>query len=102
VGAANQGTADNVSRWPWTAIDIAHIPISSTTFLPTTIPGYATVRMATHWGWPVVPDLIKDLTCKYAARLWRMRQVGEIDTHLHFDPSDEALLLSSGYKRVYI
>jgi hypothetical protein len=67
--------------------------------------------MATHWGWPVVPDLIKDLTCKYAARLWRMRQVGEIDgtgqggmptTHLHFDPSDEALLLSSGYKRVYI
>jgi hypothetical protein len=113
VGAANQSTADNTSRWPWKGIDISHIPISNTTFLPSSIPGYQTVRMAAHWGWPVVPDLIKDLTCKYAARLWRMRQAGEADvggtgiigtpsTHLHFDPSDEALLLSSDLKVVYI
>lgn len=114
VGAANQSVADNTNRRPWSAIDIASIPISNTTYLPTTIPGYATVRISAHWGWPVVPDLIKDFTCKYAVRLWQMRQQGERDaggmnatggasgTHMHFDPSDEALLLSSELKWVYI
>ena len=113
IGAANQSTADNTSRWPWYGVDISHIPISNTTFLPSSIPGYQTVRIGAHWGWPVVPDLVKDLTCKYAARLWRMRQAGESDqggtgeigtasTHLHFDPSDEATLLSSRLKRMYV
>ena len=74
------------------------------------------MRVGAHWGWPVVPDLIKDLTCKYAARLWRRRQTGEnsegrggatdatgIGTASElFDAQDEALLLSSGYKRQYI
>ena len=114
VGANNQSTPDNVSRWPYKGIDIAHIPISSTTFLPSSIPGYKTVYITANWGWPVVPDLVKDLTCKLAVRLWRKRQAGEGDIgggndaggmgNLRelFDAQDEALILSSGLKVPYI
>lgn len=114
IGAQNQSTPDTTSRWPFYGIDISHIPISNTTFLPSSIPGYLTVRVAAHWGWPVVPDLVKDLTCKLAVRLWRKRQAGEGDIggaadvagmgNLRelFDASDELVLLASGLKRTYI
>lgn len=113
IGAANQSSADTTSRWPWRGIDISHIPISGTTYLPSSIPGYLTVRVAAHWGWPVVPDLIKDLTCKLAVRLWRRRQAGEgleggeaslgtMNFSNLFDSADLVLLRESGLKVVYI
>lgn len=113
IGALNQTIPDSTSRWPYYGIDISHIPISSTTFLPSSIPGYMTVRVAAHWGWPVVPDAIKDLTCKLVARLWRRRQSGEgANTGNEvtgigaigelFDASDELNLLGAAYKRTYL
>lgn len=114
VGAANQGTADNVSVKPWYGIDLPMIPITNTLWLPTTMIGKATIGITAHWGWPVVPDLIKDLTCKLAVRLWRKRQAGEGDIggsvdaggmgdlRELFDASDEAILLASGLKFTYI
>lgn len=114
VGAANQGTADNTSVKPWYGIDLPMIPITNTLWLPTTMIGKATIGITAHWGWPVVPDLIKDLTCKLAVRLWRKRQAGEGDIggaadlggmgNLRelFDASDEAVLLASGLKLTYI
>lgn len=79
VGAANQTVADTTSTRPWTAIDLPMIPISNTTWLPTTISGKATIGITAHWGWPVVPDQIKDLTCRAVAVGWRRRQAAEGD-----------------------
>jgi hypothetical protein len=105
---------DNTATRPWYAIDLPMIPISNTTWLPTTMVGKATIGITAHWGWPVVPDLIKDLTCKIAARLWRKRQMGEGDNAIApgllspssmnglLDGSDIALLNSSGLKIVYL
>jgi hypothetical protein len=80
IGAANQSTPDTTSRFPYKGIDIAHIPISSTTFLPSSIPGYKTVSITANWGWPAVPDFIKDLTCRAASLMWRKRMAGQGDT----------------------
>ena len=77
VRASNQSTADTTSRWPWYGIDISHIPISNTTFLPSSIPGYMTVGVTAHWGWPVVPVLIKDLTIRAVSLAWRARGAGQ-------------------------
>lgn len=105
--------ADNAALKPWTGMDISHIPISNTNYLPSSIPGYMTIAVTAHWGWPVVPDLIKDLTCKIAARLWRKRQMGESDgvgAPGIFSPSsmmglldgaDQAILNKSGLKLIF-
>lgn len=77
IGAANQSTPDTTSTRPWMDIELPTIPISNTTWLPTVMPGKATVLITAHWGWPVVPDFIKDLTCRAAAVGWRMRQSGQ-------------------------
>jgi hypothetical protein len=80
VGAANQGTPDNLSTRPWMAFDLPMIPISATTWLPTTMIGKATVGVTAHWGWPVVPDFIRDLTCRAVSLMWRKRQAGQGDS----------------------
>jgi hypothetical protein len=91
---------------PFYGIDIAHIPPSGTTFLPSSIPGYLTISLTANWGWPGVPDLIKDLTCKIAARLWRAREsgwsevlgatdIGVVKMFNAFDPIDQLTLFSS-------
>jgi hypothetical protein len=114
VGAVNAqgGTADTTSRWPWYGIDIASIPISNTTYLPASIPGKLTVSLNVHWGWPVVPDAVRDVTCKIAARMWRARQagwseqLGTTDTGLvtmigQLDKVDRYILELSDYNRKY-
>lgn len=105
--------SDNTATKPWMGIDLPMIPISNTTWLPTVMAGKATVGITAHWGWPAVPDLIKDLTCKLASRLWRKRQAGQADAggstdtgmgplRELFDASDEAVLLASSLKLTYI
>lgn len=92
---------------PFYGVDIAHIPPSGTTFLPSSIPGYLTIAFTANWGWPGTPDIIKDLTCKLAAKLWRLREsgwqesLGNSDTgvaHMFnlFDPMDRITLEMSG------
>jgi hypothetical protein len=111
VGASSDQTAVR----PWYGIDLPMIPISNTTWLPTTMIGKATIGVTAHWGWPVVPDLIKDITCKAAARLWRKRQAGESDAGNAMsmvpgapalmgvlDQNDILVLSQSGLKLTYI
>jgi len=106
---------DQSAMQPWYGIDLPMIPISNTTWLPTTMIGKATIGINAHWGWPVVPDLIKDLTCKAAARLWRKRQAGESDAGNAMsmapgapalagilDQNDMMILAASGLKLTYI
>lgn len=98
---------------PWQGFDLPAIPVSNTTYLPTPRPGSRTVAMSVNWGWPAVPDLIKDLTLKMAARAWISRaggwstsggdaNIGNIDMSHHFDSRDEALLIESGFVRFQV
>ena len=91
---------------PFCGVDIAHIPPAGTTFLPSSIPGYLTIALTANWGWPGVPDIIKDLTCKIAARLWRLREsgyaevlgssdIGIVNLFNAFDPIDRLVLQTS-------
>jgi hypothetical protein len=108
-------STDQTATRPFYAVDLPMIPISSTTWLPTTMIGKATIGITAHWGWPVVPDLIKDITCKAAARLWRKRQAGESDAGNAMnmavgapalsgilDQNDMLILNQSGLKLTYI
>lgn len=103
-------SADPTQLRPWEAIDIAHIPISQTQFLPAGIPGYLTASVTAHWGWPVVPDPIKDFVTRWAVKMWRSRAsgwaesigtpaTGEVHEFLKLNAMDEATLLASDYKQ---
>lgn len=103
-------SADPTQLRPWEAIDIAHIPISQTQFLPAGIPGYATAVVTAHWGWPVVPDPIKDFTVRWAVKMWRARAsgwaesigtpaTGEVHEFLRLNAMDEATVLAHDYKQ---
>ena len=105
--------ADTTSRWPWYFIDIATIPISGTTYLPSTIPGNVTVRISAHWGWPVVPEIVKNTVLKATARAWRARgagyagqvgspEVGTQSLSKFFDGTDYEALCESGLVIHYI
>jgi hypothetical protein len=102
---AGSSTGATLPR-PFYGVDIAHIPPSGTTFLPSSIPGYLTISLTANWGWPGVPDLIKDITCKIAARLWRAREsgwsevlgatdIGVVKMFNAFDPIDQMVLFAS-------
>lgn len=105
-------TADPTALRPWFGVDIATIPVSGTTYLPSAIQGFETVALAANWGWPAVPDLIKDLTIKLAARAWHARDSGwtgasgSADTGVvfirHFDPIDEMTLLASDFVNTHL
>lgn len=102
-------SADPTQLRPWEAIDIAHIPISQTQFLPSSIPGYLTASVTANWGWPVVPDPVKDFTVRWAVKMWRARaagwaeaignaQTGEVHEFLRLNAMDEATVLAHDYK----
>ena len=102
-----------VVQAPWYGINMPLIPVSNTTYLPTPRPGTATLALTANWGWPAVPELIKELTLKMAARAWLARQdawaqtsgdasMGVVDMSNHFDTRDEALLIESGLVRLAI
>jgi hypothetical protein len=95
---------------PWQGFDLPLIPVSNTTYLPTPRPGARTIAITAHWGYPIVPDVIKDLVLKMAARAWESRQagwsdttgdasVGQVNMSHHFDSRDEELLTASGFVR---
>lgn len=95
---------------PWQGFNMPLTPVGGSSYLPTPRPGSRTVAITAYWGWPAVPDLIKDLTLKLAARAWEHRSVGwqpdasepqggGLNMSHHFDTRDEELLISSGYVR---
>lgn len=103
-------SSDPTQLRPWEGIDIARIPISQTQFLPSTIPGYLTASLTANWGWPVVPDPIKDFTVRWAVKMWRARasgwaesignaQTGEVHHFLTLNAMDEATVLAHDYKQ---
>lgn len=103
VGAAASPTL----RKPYYGIDIAYLPISGTTFIPMIVGGRMVCGITAHWGWPAVPDVIKDLTCKMVVRAWKAVQAGHqleagspeiggvVNMSRHFDERDLDLLVTS-------
>lgn len=98
---------------PWQGFNLPMIPVTGTAYLPTPRPGSRTIAMTAYWGWPAIPDLIKDLVLKMTARAWLSRQdawahtsgdqsMGMVNMSHHFDSRDEALLIESGYVRMAI
>lgn len=98
---------------PWYGFDMPAIPVSNTAYLPTPRPGSRTIAITAHWGWPAVPELIRDLCLKMGARAWLARQdawahtsgdatMGTMNMSHHFDSRDEALLIESGYVRLAV
>lgn len=103
-------STDATQLRPWEGIDIARIPISETQFLPSSIPGYMTISITANWGWPVVPDPIKDFTVRWAVKMWRARSAGWAETlantetgvvheFLRLNAMDEATVLAHDYKQ---
>lgn len=107
-------SADPTQRDPWFGLDIAHIPISGTTYLPTAIPGYVTIAITANWGWPVVPDVIKDITGRLTAKIWRARgagwseEIGSASTGTvhsllkEWNAMDGGTLIESRFKNIYL
>lgn len=105
IGSVSSNTATR----PFYGLDLAIIPQPNTTYLPSFVPGYKTISITANWGWPVVPDDIKNLTLKIAARMWNQFQaswqtvkavpdVGGIDISRYFDAMDDMMLRNSDYK----
>jgi hypothetical protein len=107
-------SADPTARDPWFGIDIAHIPISNTTYLPTAIPGYVTIGITAHWGWPAVPDPIKDIAGRLTAKMWRARgagwseEIGSSNTGVvhsllkEWNALDGGTLIESRFKNIWL
>lgn len=102
------GSSSNTATRPYYGIDLAIIPQPNTTYLPSFVPGYKTISITANWGWQEVPDDIKNLTLKMAARMWNQFQaswadakgapeIGVIDISKYFDAQDEFMLISSDY-----
>ena len=49
---------------------------STTDYLSTFTQGKRTVAITASWGWPQIPDEIKNLTVKVAIRMWKARDAG--------------------------
>lgn len=100
----------SVQTAPYQGFTMPLIPMNNSAYLPTPRPGERTIAITANWGWPAVPDAIKDLTLKLAARAWEHRQagwaaeaggagIGTVNMAHHFDSRDEATLIESGFLR---
>lgn len=98
---------------PYWGIDMAIIPKTATNWPPVFFPGQRTIGVTAHWGWPAVPDVVKNVTLKMAARAWRARgagwavtigspEFGVQDMSRFFDREDMYALVSSGLVRNWI
>lgn len=71
------GVDGDVNRRPYYRIELpATSPSSSTTYQAAFVPGLRVVAITANWGWPVVPDEIKDITAKIAIRMWKAAPAG--------------------------
>lgn len=83
LGPDNQteigSVTDQTLKRPYYNITIPGNPWSGSTtdYLPTFTKGRRTVSIAASWGWPAVPDEIKDITIKLTIRMWRAKETGQ-------------------------
>lgn len=101
---------DTAALKPFYGVELATIPITNSNYLPQFLSMYNVASIQTYWGWPQVPDVIKNLTCELVARMWRDREsgwsgvIGSVDAGMttmarYFSPMDHMLLKSSGLTR---
>lgn len=104
-------SSDPFARKPWSGVDLSHIPMAATSYLPTPIPGYLTIAIAANWGWPSIPLSIKNFVGMTTVKMWRARgtawserlggkEVGEVKAILaEIGALEEFILLASSYKK---
>ncbi len=80
LGPANQvyvGKDGDSNKRPFYKIEIPKTsPATSGTYQASFMPGRRTVSIAANWGWPSVPDQIKDICTKIAIRLYKASPTG--------------------------
>jgi hypothetical protein len=93
-------------RRPFYGLQLTTTPVANTSPPGAFTQGYGTLGITANWGWPCVPDLVKNLTLKIAARAWQSKstgwtdlkgdpQIGMISIARHFDSEDQFLLQKS-------
>lgn len=70
---------DQTLKRPYYWLEIPSNPRATTTtdYLPRFTAGHRTVAITASWGWPAVPDEIKDITIKLVIRMWRAKEAGQ-------------------------
>jgi len=91
---------------PYYGIQLPTIATANTTPPAQFVLGRGTLGITATWGWPAVPDLVKNLTLKLSARAFQSMgtgwsgvkgsaETGFVDISVHWDPQDRKLLRSS-------
>ena len=81
---------------PFTAIRL--LPFAANTELAKWTRGLRTVRITADWGWPAVPELIRDLNIALGHDLWDLIRAGstltlaQIDVGVRLTPETNSLL----------
>ncbi len=72
------GMTGDAHAKPFDRIEIpATPPRISTTFQAGFLPGKRTLSVTPpNWGWPAIPDEIKDIATKIVLRMWKSREAG--------------------------
>lgn len=70
---------DQTLKRPYYRIEIPANPKATTTtdYLPRFTRGHRTVAITASWGWPAIPDEIRDITVKLCIRMWRAKAAGQ-------------------------
>ena len=64
--------------YPYTELVMTNVP-SVGNGLPRFCPGLDTIRITGTWGWPQIPDEIREVAEVMAVRAWAGRQAGQTD-----------------------
>lgn len=64
--------------FPYTELVMTNVP-SAGNPLPRFCPGYANIRITGTWGFPAIPDEIREVAEVMAVRAWAGRQAGQTD-----------------------
>ena len=64
--------------YPYTELVMTNVP-SAGNPLPTFNPGMDNIRITGTWGWPAIPDEIKEVAEVMLVRAWAGRQAGQTD-----------------------
>lgn len=98
-------TSSPTATKPYWGIQLPTVPTSTTSPPSIFVKGFRTVGITASWGWPAVPDVVKNITLKLAARAWQSKSTGWTDStgspdigvksNFSLDPEDWYLLKRS-------